>query len=300
MKAPSFFLIVNPIAGHRRGAAVFPEVRRELERRKAEFDYYFTNEPMEAADIAKMVIEKGYTQIVAMGGDGTINEVVNGMIELGCEMPLGVIPTGNGNDFARMHGIPLSPLDAISVLFSGRNTVIDLGYVEEDRYFVNGIGIGIDAQVARDVLLAKRLRGAPAYYLSAVRQVLSFHAFSVSVSVAGDDCCKEHRLISLGIANGKYAGGGFQMAPRAKTNDGLLDLCAIEDMPVLKRLVSLPLARRGGHIGLSEVDYRQAPGFEVSSPTKLIAHMDGEEHWIPKPSFRVSVAKSALQVLIPR
>jgi len=136
MEKHKFFLIVNPIAGHGRCHALFPAIRKELSRRGVEFDHHFTNEPMEAADIAQMVIEKGFTHVVAVGGDGTVNEVVNGMQEVGSSQPLAVIPAGRGNDFCRMNGIPLDPVAAIDVLLHGYETTIDLGLVEGDRYFV--------------------------------------------------------------------------------------------------------------------------------------------------------------------
>ena len=298
MEKHKFFLIVNPIAGHGRCHTIFPSVRRELNRRGVEFDHHFTNEPMEAADIAQMVLQKGFTHIVAVGGDGTINEVVNGMQDMSSEHPLAVIPAGSGNDFCRMNGIPLDPFAAINVLFDGRDTLIDLGHVEGDRYFVNGIGIGIDATVARDVLKATRLRGAPAYFVAAVRQVFGFRSFPVTAESEGRH--RDYDCLSLGIANGRYVGGGFKMAPHADVNDGLLDLNVIEDMPIPKRLVCLPAARKGKHLGLSEVDCCQVETVEISSSSRLVAHMDGEEYRLPGNRFRVSAVPNALRIRVPQ
>jgi diacylglycerol kinase (ATP) len=298
MEKHKFFLIVNPTAGHGRCHTLFPAVRKELQRRGVEFDHHFTNEPMEAADIAQMVIKKGFTHIVAVGGDGTVNEVVNGMQEMGTEQPLAVIPAGSGNDFCRMNGIPLDPFAAIDVLFDGREITIDLGHVEGDRYFINGVGIGIDATVARDVLKSTRLCGAPAYFVSAVRQVFGFRSFPVTAESEGRR--RDYDCISLGIANGQYVGGGFKMAPNADVSDGLLDLNIIEDMPILKRLVCLPAARKGKHLGLSEVDCRQIATVEISSPSRLVAHMDGEEYRLPGSCFRVSAVPNALRICVPQ
>jgi len=298
MEKHKFFLIVNPIAGQGRCHTIFPAIRKELTRRGVEFDHHFTNEPMEAADIAQIVIKKGFTHIVAVGGDGTINEVVNGMQDMGSEHPLAVIPAGSGNDFCRMNGIPLDPLKAIDVLFHGAEAMIDLGYVEADRYFINGIGIGIDARVARDVLKATRLRGASAYFVAAVRQVFGFRSFPVTAESEGRR--RDYDCTSLGIANGKYVGGGFKMAPNADVSDGLLDLNVIEDMPILKRLVCLPAARKGKHAGFSEVDFRQVATVEISSSSRLVAHMDGEEYRLPGSCFRVSIVPNALRILVPQ
>jgi len=292
-----YFVIVNPVAGHGRCGRMFREVRRELARRRLDFDFHYTNEPLEAPDVAKMVIEEGFTSIVAMGGDGTINEVVNGMMDTGTDLPLAVIPAGSGNDFARMNGIPLDPLEAIDALLGDRHTLTDVGSVNGDRCFVNGLGIGLDAQVARDVLLATHSRGAAAYLLAAVRQALKFDPFPVTLTSPAWD--QEFSCISLGIANGRYVGGGFQMAPSAQVDDGLLDVCAIEDMTRIKRLISLPKARRGTHLSLSEVTYRQLAEVEVSSSERLVAHIDGEPYRLPREPFHVSVRPQCLKLVVP-
>ena len=143
----NFFFIVNLIAGQGRCKEIFPKVKLELDRRKIQYDLHFTNEPMEAVDVAKMGIEAGFSHIVAMGGDGTFNEVANGL--LGSDAMLAVIPAGTGNDFIRMLGIPSNPMQAIDTLLDGTTRTMDLGQVGDDRCFVNGLGIGLDAQVAR-------------------------------------------------------------------------------------------------------------------------------------------------------
>ena len=253
---------------------------------------------MEAPEVAKMVIEHGFTRIVVMGGDGTINEVVNGMAEIKSELPLAVIPAGSGNDFARMSGIPLDPTAAVDLLLDGSPQRVDLGCVNGERYFVNGLGIGIDAQVARDVMRSKRSQGARAYLSSAIRQVIRFHAFPVSLSDGSwnyDASC-----ISLGIANGKYVGGGFQMAPKARLDDGLLDVCIIEDMNRLKRFAALPQARSGKHLALKQVTYRQTESITISSEAKLVAHIDGEPYRIPGSRFSVSAQPGSIRVIVPR
>lgn len=297
MSKNKHFVIVNPIAGHGRAGKLFPSVRDELTRRGIEFDFHYTNEPMEAPDVAKMVIEHGFTRIVVMGGDGTINEVVNGMAEIGSELPLAVIPAGKGNDFARMSGIPLDPIAAIDLLLDGQPRPVDIGCVNDERYFVNGLGIGIDAQVARDVMRSKRSQGARAYLGSAIRQVIRFRAFPVSL----EDRSWSHSgsCISLGIANGKYVGGGFKMAPKARIDDGLLDVCVIEDMSRLKRFAALPQARSGKHLALSQVTYRQTDSVTLASEAKLVAHIDGEPYRLPGSRFSVSVRPKAIRVIVP-
>ncbi len=295
MNGERYFLIVNLIAGQGRCKAVFPRVKAALERRHISFDLHYTNEPMEAVDVAKMGIEAGFTRIVAMGGDGTVNEVANGV--LGSPAALGVIPAGTGNDFVRTLGIPSDPLEALKMLSEAGERMIDVGRVGEDRFFVNGLGIGIDAQVARDVLGMERLRGAPAYIYAAVKEVFRFGAFPVHLE--GQGISEDLRCLSLGVANGKYCGGGFMLAPRASVDDGLIDVAAIGDFPRMERLLRLPQARAGKHLKLPQVRYVQVPRIRVSSDAKLIAHMDGEPYELPRAAFEVGVVPKALRVLVP-
>ena len=291
----SLFLIVNLIAGQGRCKEVFPKVKVELDKRRIPYDLHYTNEPMEAVDVAKIGLEAGFSTIVAMGGDGTVNEVANGL--LGSQASLGVIPAGKGNDFIRMLGIPADPIQSIDTLLDGIPRTMDLGQVGDDRCFVNGLGIGLDAQVARDVLKMERLRGAPAYLSAAIREIFRFKAFPVTLTTADEEFVMD--CLSLGIANGIYAGGGFKLAPRASIDDGLIDLSAVGDYPIAERLMRLPRVRAGQHLEWKKVTYRQAPEVSVSSPKRLIAHVDGEPYRLPGESFTVRALPNALRVLVP-
>jgi len=291
----NYFFIVNLIAGQGRCKELFPKVKVELDRRRVQYDLHFTNEPMEAVDVAKMGIDAGFSHIVAMGGDGTVNEVANGLLD--SDATLAVIPAGTGNDFVRMLGIPANPIQAIDTLLDGTTRTMDLGQVSDGRCFVNGLGIGIDAQVARAVLKMERLKGAAAYMTAAVREVFTFRAFPVTLSTPEEQL--ELICLSLGISNGLYAGGGFKLAPKADINDGLIDICGIGDYPKPERLFRLPKVRAGTHADWRNVTYRQTTEVTVSSPKKLIAHVDGEPYRLEGDSFTVKALPNALRVQIP-
>ncbi len=296
MDKRKYFLIVNLIAGRGRCKQLFPKVKEAIDRRKLDYDLHYTNEPLEAIDVARMGIEAGFTHIIAMGGDGTVNEVANGIISAGSTGAiLGVIPAGLGNDFIRMLGIPPDPFAAIDFLAADHERWIDVGQVGDDRYFVNGLGIGIDAQVARDVFMKERVHGALTYIYTAIKEVFRFKAFPAKL--AGTDWDAEYNLISLGVANGRYCGGGFKLAPRADLTDGLVDIAAIEDFPKLVRLIRLPQARNGRHLKLSKVHYRQDKSVTVSSPVRLVAHIDGEPYHLPDGEFTVRAVPHALHVI---
>jgi diacylglycerol kinase (ATP) len=290
-----YFFIVNLIAGQGRCKEIYPKIKVELDRRRVDYDLHFTNEPMEAVDATKMGIEAGFSYIVAMGGDGTVNEVANGI--LGSEATLAVIPTGTGNDFVRMLGIPSNPMHAIDTLLGGITRTMDLGQMSDGRCFVNGLGIGIDAQVARAVLKMERLKGASAYLTAAVKEVFRFPAFPVTLSMPEEEV--EVSCLSLSVANGIFAGGGFKLAPRASITDGLIDISALGDYPKLERLYRLPQVRAGKHVDWRKTVYRQTSEVTISSPKKLIAHVDGEPYRLPGESFTVKALPQALRVLVP-
>jgi len=291
----SLLLIVNLIAGQGRCKEVFPKVKVELDKRRIPYDLHYTNEPMEAVDVAKIGLDAGFSTIVAMGGDGTVNEVANGL--RGSEASLGVIPAGTGNDFIRMLGIPADPIQSLDTLLNGVPRIMDLGQVGDDRCFVNGLGIGLDAQVARDVLKMERLRGAPAYLSAAIREIFQFKAFPVTLTTTDEEF--EMDCLSLGVANGIFAGGGFKLAPNASIDDGLIDLSAVGDYPIPERLLRLPRVRAGKHLSWKKVTYRQATDVTVSSPKRLIAHVDGEPYRLPGETFTVRALPNALRVLVP-
>jgi diacylglycerol kinase (ATP) len=143
----------------------------------------------------------------------------------------------------------------------------------------------------------ERLRGAAAYLTAAVQEVFRFQAFPVSLSTPDEQL--ELTCLSLGVANGIYAGGGFKLAPRADLNDGLSDLSVVGDYPKLERLVRLPKVRSGSHLNWRNVTYRQVKEAVISSPSKLIAHVDGEPYRLPGETFTVRAMPQALRVLVP-
>ncbi len=295
MQPPRYFLIVNLIAGQGRCKQIFPSIQRQLDKDHIDYDLHYTNEPGEATDVAQMGIESGFTHIVAVGGDGTVNEVANGLV--GSNAVLAVIPAGTGNDFIRMTNIPADHRQAAHLLTNGHERKIDMGRVSDSRYFVNGLGVGIDAQVAQDVLKMEKLKGAFAYLYAAIKEVFRFKAFPVELK--GDNWHEEKTCISLGFANGRYCGGGFKLAPLAEIDDGKIDVAAIGDFPPLERLIRLPQARKGEHLKLAGVSYHQDVKIAVSSEAKLIAHIDGEPYKLPSDDFSVSIVPESLRVLVP-
>jgi YegS/Rv2252/BmrU family lipid kinase len=198
-----------------------------------EYEIRYTECPGHAIDLAEEAAHDGFDVVVAVGGDGTVNEVLNGLMRAaqhaGTESAMGVISVGRGNDFAFGANVPLSLEDACSALAGGKKKWIDIGYVEggdypEGRYFGNGIGIGFDAVVGFEALKLKFLSGFPSYIVAALKTIsLYFTAPTLSMEYNGTTITQPTLMIS--VMNGRRMGGGFMMAPESTIDDGLFDLC---------------------------------------------------------------------------
>ena len=267
------FLIANPVAG--RGAALRArsEVRAGLERAGVEHDIALTRAPGEAVELARAASRQGWDAVVAVGGDGTVHEVANGVLDA-AEVAMGVVPAGSGNDFAFAAGIPGSIPKALQVLLDGRPTPVDAGRVC-DRWFVNGVGIGLDARVAIEANRARRLRGIAMYLHALARVLRSYTPPRLRVEVDGVLWMDEAATL-LTIGNGPRQGGGFRMNPSARIGDGMLHLCGCGALGTLRILRFLPYTLRGTHVGLEGVRCTTGQRIQVTSPDPLAVHADGE------------------------
>ncbi|MFQ5794397.1 MAG: diacylglycerol/lipid kinase family protein [Candidatus Bipolaricaulia bacterium] len=297
------FLLVNPIAGKGRTRRLFPRIQRALSDRGIRFEYRWTTGPGEATELARDAVGGGFERIVAVGGDGTIHEVVNGILEREKEKEkeretaLGVIPTGSGNDFVKSAGIPTDPFRALALVESGIVTRIDVGRIG-NRYFANGLGIGLDGAVAAQMRNMRLLRGEIAYLYATVRQVLTFKNFPIKIETP--EWSYQGRSLLLGLSNGRYHGGDFKLCPQAASDDGLLDLYVFEDLPVIQRLCQIPKVRVGEHMTLEVFHLHKTPKARISSPKPLIAHMDGEPMRLSGEAFEVEAVPEAIRVITER
>jgi diacylglycerol kinase (ATP) len=288
------FVIVNLLAGRGRCRRLWPSIERALRSSQLPFRHVFTQAPGAAIEIARRAAED-FSVVVAVGGDGTIHEVATGL--MGSSAKLGIIPAGTGNDFVKMLGIPpKDPIGAIEILHSGLPRRVDVGRVGE-RYFVNGLGVGLDGAVAWRVWRSWRWPAlAPWIYLyAAVREALFFR--SSDVEIVAPDWGASGRLLMVGASNGRYHGGDFLLVPHAEIDDGLFDVYMIADMAPFRRLREVPKTRRGEHITLPEVQIRRAPWVEIVSKKPLLGHLDGEPVEFPAGRLRVELLPKALEVI---
>lgn len=279
---PRIKVILNPNAGHGHAARLAPQIRREFTALGADFDLVHTTGPGDAIDLAHRALDDDYDTIVAVGGDGTSHEVVNGMMAQTNGAPVGVlgcIPAGSGNDFAVMNGTPKDLSAACRQIVQGRTQLVDVGQVTIDgritRYFDNAVGIGFDGLVSMETRRYKRLRGM-ALYIPVVLKTVFISMRPPRVRIEYDGQIIEQTTLMTVICNGRREGGSFLVAPQARSDDGLFDLVITENMPKLQILGFIPRFMAGSHVGDRRVQIKQAREIVVTSDDPLVYHVDGE------------------------
>jgi diacylglycerol kinase (ATP) len=278
-------IIVNPAAGAKSTHRKWPEIKKLLQNSGLVFDFDFTDGKGHAIEIARQAAGDGYRFLVAVGGDGTIHEVANGILETdnNAETALGVICTGTGSDLSRSVGIPRDLAGACEVLRTANKRRIDVGRVtyERDgrtlsRYFVNSAGIGFDAAVVDATeRLPKYGGGTLPYLLGLARSFLRYRNKTVTITM-DDQQSRRERVLSVVVANGQYFGGGMRVAPEAKTDDGLFDVVTIGDFGKLEIVRVFPRVYKGSHLTYPKIGLTRGKTVTISSAEPFLLHADGE------------------------
>lgn len=268
------FLIANPVAGRGRALAALDRIHGLLDAAGAEYRVGLTARRGHAVELASRAASDGWDAVVAVGGDGTVHEVANGVLDAG-QGALGIVPEGSGNDFAHAAGVALTLRDAVARLLDpAPPRAVDAGRVG-DRWFVNGVGIGLDARVAIEANRVRRLRGVGMYLWALARVLGAFRPPRAAIEVDGR-AWREGELTLVTLGNGPRQGGGFRMNPEALLDDGMLDLCAAFGLSMPQILGLLPRTMRGTHLGLPGVHCTRGLRVVVRSEDGLPVHADGE------------------------
>ncbi|HHW32112.1 MAG TPA: diacylglycerol kinase family lipid kinase [Clostridiaceae bacterium] len=284
--------IINPVAGQGKPLKLIPEIKKIFSSRNDTFKIEITERPGHATDIAKEYTSQKKYRVYSIGGDGTLNEVLNGMVNSGSS--LAVIPAGSGNDFSRNLNLNIASkrysYDILNRTINGKEEPVDIVKIN-NRYFINISSVGLDAEVANTTNKLKRtglLRGSFAYLVGIFATLLKYNSHILRVTIDGQTFEKESLL--LAIANGKFYGGGVQPAPDASINDGLLDVCFVKKMSVFKIVRLLPLYYKGKHGGLEEVTFFKGKKIEVCNNHEMALNIDGE----------ITMVKNAVYEIIPK
>jgi YegS/Rv2252/BmrU family lipid kinase len=287
MPADTLF-IVNPASRDGALGRRWPHVESRLrEGLGRDFDVERTRGPRDAVRIAREAARAGADCIVGVGGDGTANEVVSGVLEagLGESTRVGLLPFGTGGDLPRTLGIPRDVDRAVAQLASGKVRRIDAGRVEftgrdgrpATTWFVNIASFGLSALVCEKVNAApKALGGRGSFLVGTLRALASFRSRDVTLRVDGA-LLHEGPLVFATAANGRYFGGGMQVAPQALPDDGLLDVVVVRDAPRTRLLSQIPSIYRGDHLDLPEVSVARGARIEAEAePGEVWVELDGE------------------------
>ncbi|MFA6553329.1 MAG: diacylglycerol kinase family protein [Patescibacteria group bacterium] len=290
-----YYFIINPVAGNGEQMHSIGQIQSYCREQGWTFDTVITKESGEAVILARQAAVN-YEVIVAVGGDGTVNEVATGLV--GTSAVLGIIPSGSGNDFALTIGIPKNATKILEILKSGSMKKIDLGQVNGSRYFINGVGVGFDGEAAGRVRrYLKFVRGFWAYLLAVLRTLVTYRFPQVRVTVDGHEVYYG-RLFLVATCNGTRYGGGFYVTPMAKIDDGHFDICLVEKTGRWYALRNLPKFLQGKHLGMPEVHLYTGYRVEIESDESLSAHVDGELLQ-PRNTYIIEILPKQLTILIP-
>ncbi len=299
--------IFNPTANGGRAGKWLPRLQEVARETVNPGQWVLTRGPGHARELAHRAAAQGATRVVALGGDGTVNEVLNGLMQVPEEgrPVLGVVPVGAGNDFAFAQGFPQDPIAALRRSLQGPPRFVDLARVRDGRgreaIWGNTLGIGFDAVVN---LRARRLRFLKGFwrYLVAVLQTLWFHHHPVPMRMTWDDRVEEEPVLMLVLCNGPREGGAFLVAPQARPDDGILHYARIPGVSRLTMLALVPRVMKGTHVYHPQVRMGTFRRVHIQARGLMYIHMDGEvyaDFEAPARELTVEVLPRALRVAGP-
>jgi diacylglycerol kinase (ATP) len=293
-------IIVNPTAGSGRGRRLVPWLREQLTAIPGA-ELHVTRDAAEPETLAAAAADRGCERVVAVGGDGTVQAVLNGLLRAARGTELGLLPVGTGNDLARSLGLPVVAEDAWRVAIGPSIRRIDVARARNgegrQRWFASAGGIGFDAQVAAAMANRRGWQaGRAGYLLTTLAELRRFENRRITMTIDGDRT--EHQVLQVAIANGAYYGGGMRIAPDAQPDDGRLDLCVVGNISRLTAIRELPNLYRGTHIRNRAVSMHVvARSVLVEGDAATRVHLDGEPFGgLP---LEVVIERAALSVAVP-
>jgi len=284
---PEWFTVINPNAGNGKGHKDWDRIAGLLSGENIPFTGHLTQHKGDAIRLATEAIEAGYRKFIAVGGDGTLNEIVNGIF-LQDTVPtknisVGMIPVGTGNDWGRMFGIPLVYEGAVKVIRDNKLLLHDIGTIiyfsgneQKKRYFINIAGIGFESLVVKKTNKQKdKGRSSNAiYFFNLLSSLIAYTKTNASIIIDGKVIkCK---VFSINVGNGRYCGGGMRQTPDARPDDGLLDITIIKEMGRIEIIRNLKILYDGTILSHPKVDGYRSNNLRVETEALLYAEADGE------------------------
>ncbi len=289
------FLIWNPVAGNGDAARAFAEAEAYLAARGVAYDAARTEGPGHASQLAQRALTSDYRAVVAVGGDGTVREVATSLFRT--DMPMGILPSGSGNDLARPLGIPTNVPKALDIVLAGHTRRMDAAMCNDELFFnIAGFGFDVDVLDYVEIYKRKMKNGSLAYMRGLVAAISKLLLRKTTVRWPGGEMTKNVLLIAAG--NGTHFGGGMKVTPRADPFDGLLDFCVIHDVNK-RNIVPLMLRfRKGEHVDLTQyVTYFRAE--ELTAECEPASRLDIDGDVLPGTPVRFKTLPRSLSILVP-
>ena len=286
--------ILNPVAGKGKSMRFLPIIKEVCSKEQIEYTIKMTHHAGGATPLVKWGIEHGYDRIIAVGGDGTVNETVNGII--GSKAVLGVVPGGTGNDFIRSISSTKNTDQYILDVIHGEVKSIDLGLCN-GQYFINMASTGLDTQVVMHTEKVKKyFSGSAAYLIAAPFSILSYKGWDMKIQI--DEETVQDKTLLVAIANGRYYGGGVMPTPDAKLDDGFFDLCHVKHLSRPRIFQLLPKYIKGKHMNLKEVYLTKGKEITITCDSDFPLNLDGEITMTSKASFKI--INNAISIVRPK
>lgn len=302
-----YYIIVNPASKSGKGAVIWTQIEQILNERSIEYQVFFSREAGQVIklvqDLSASLLESGSDKpmkLIVLGGDGTMNETLQGIRDFS-HVEVGYVPTGSSNDLARDLRIPFEPEAALERILSCREPVpMDIGYLVyhpagrqnltlsarknfDRRYFIVSSGIGFDAAVCEEALTSKFKRvlnkiglGKLTYLIIALKQLIKARKVTCDLTLDDERTIHMSKFLFVACMNHQYEGGGFKFCPDADYRDGLLDICAVGNIPKWLVLLALPTAFKGNHFHFRGIDRYAASKVHLETSSPLWVHTDGE------------------------
>ncbi|MFH0865244.1 MAG: diacylglycerol kinase family protein [Bacteroidota bacterium] len=279
------YIIINPHAGNGKGGKDWPLIESCLIKKNISYEFIFTGKKQHAIELSSVAADNGYKKIIAVGGDGTLNEVANGILKSKkpSDVIIGIIPVGSGNDWCRMFGIPAVYDDAIKTIINKKVFIQDVGIVKcsngneiISRFFVNAAGLGFDAKVVQKTNDQKdRGRsGKLLYLLNLFTSLFSYKVVEAEISI--DDKKIKTKLFSMNVGICKYSGGGMMQVPNAVADDGLFDVTVINKIGKFDVIRNVKNLYDGSFIKHRKVDIYRGVKITVNAIPPVSVEVDGE------------------------
>lgn len=282
-------VVLNPASRAGKTLGLLPKVATALQATGRPHEIYLTTGPNDAPEAAQRLLDRGAEIVIAVGGDGTFNEVANGLVASGKDVPLGLIPSGHGSDFVRTVGTPTDVNHALDHCLNGARRAIDIGratYADgSSRVFLNLAGLGFDAAVAERALTTKMPGSVLPYLWSLGGALFSYEKLHVAVEADGQRVTGS--AISVLVANAKYAAGGMKVAPMAEIADGVLDVAIIGDIGKFELVRQVPNVYRGKHINHPKFTHLPVRSVRIETNVPARVQLDGELHGSSPVTFSV-------------